>query len=291
MTRHIRTLLLVASLVACTATRPTNVEIAALPHSSADTKTYAVHLHHEPVEGARSHMIVDAHERRTITVSGQPTANETKKSVHFDAVATILTVEAGQEKSTRYDVTSLVVDGTSIFRGQVDLARARKDLDAVLTTNGQPFDSDARDALDEVLTFHVGYDDDALFGTSQLQRIGARWLINSSRSEQELSAAGIASASVSGAATLDGVRRVGTLDCLDVHVTLHITNVDLNRDDVIVEDSAIDGEQWGLYPVDGSRDPVEDHSIINVKYAMRASAGETTVVEATRRRDGRYEPL
>ena len=61
MTRHIRTLLLVASLVACTATRPTNVEIAALPHSSADTKTYAVHLHHEPVEGARSHMIVDAH--------------------------------------------------------------------------------------------------------------------------------------------------------------------------------------------------------------------------------------
>src|SRR5260221_3489213 len=130
-----------------------------LPTTSAP-KAYAVHLSHPSVVGDKLHVVSDKVEDKTTKVTAGDVVIDDKKVhrvLHLDAISTVLAVnEAGRATKTREEIKELTIDGKKVVSGVVEIQRAPKEKDAVITLDGKPVTDEARDALKAMLKLNSG---------------------------------------------------------------------------------------------------------------------------------------
>ncbi len=295
---------LVVALAACgggsasTTTATTEVPIP----KPEPAKTFAVHLHSPSKVGSKTHVVVDANEDRTTNaIKGTEVIEKKreKKLIHFDAVATTVAVDGKQESSkTHYDVTELTVDGKPALKGTVDLTRAAKGDDAVVMVNGALATKEQRETLKSVLTYRIGGPtDDEIFGTAQPQAIGGRWAINSKLAQEDLEGdEGMQTSAITGDAHLEGVAKVGDLDCLDIRSEMKLEGLSLPNKPAgsTVERGEATAKFSGMFPVDPSHGRVQDHLALEVRMKLRVptKVGDVMVeVIFADQKDGRFTQL
>jgi len=279
-------------IVSCGGGAATQTTPQTLPQSTAQ-KTYEIHMHRDARVGEREHVILDAADDSTTITTRDGVELERKherKTVHFDAMATVVAVDGKNDAiHVRYDVTSLVANDKPIFEGPVDLTRALDESQAVILANGAQPEPALRDALKAVLSLRVGgASDDAVFGTRELQAVGGRWPVDG-----KLAAADLANdpkfraSSVTGESTLAGV----TDCCLDVRSAIQMTGLSVPNVPVGAIEGRVDGTFQALIPTDRARGRVEDHMSMHMvmKITLPSPKGVVTAsVDATSRKDGHF---
>jgi hypothetical protein len=283
---------LLAILVTSCGGAATQTSAQPLPQTQAP-KTYAIHMHRDSHVGGRSHVVLDGSDDTT-TVTTKDGAEldrkHTLKKVHFDGIGSILAIDgSGDATRLHYDVTDLVTNDKSIFRGPVDLTRALKESDAVILINGAPAVGEVHDALASVLSLRVGGPkDDEIFGTSQPQPVGAHWPINGKRAVEDLANdPKLRASSITGESTLAGV----TDCCIDLRSTMHMSGMTLPGAPTSGVDGAADGTFEAIFPMDAKRDRVEDHMVFHIvmKVVVPTPKGAVNVdVDVTSRKDGHF---
>jgi hypothetical protein len=264
-----------------------------LPQSTAD-KTYDIHLNRESHVGARTHVVLDATEDTTTVTTKDGAEIDRKrehKVTHFDATSTTAAVNAKNE-STRvhYDVTDLVVDGKSVYKGPVDLTRASKADDAVILVNGAPAEGAVRSALKDILSLRVGGpSDDDIFGTKERQAVGAHWPMNSQAALADIANdPKLRASTVTGESTLAAV----TDCCLEVRAKLRMGGLALPSAPAgSTVDGNVDATFAALLPTDVKRGRVEDHMGFHMVMKMTIPTAKGPVVvalEATNQKDGHF---
>jgi hypothetical protein len=245
--------------------------------STSAPKTYAVQLSHPSRAGERLHVVSDQIEEKStkVTMGDQVIDDKHEKRVlHLDSISTVLTVnESGRATRTRDEVKELTVDGKVVVKGVVEIQRAPKEKDAVITVDGAPASEEARDALKTMLKLGTsGPTDDDVFGTKTAQAIGAHWAVNTQLAHDDLrDDAGLDSTNVTGDAWLEGVGQVGGKDALDVRAKLTLDGLTPNEIPAgsTVELGRADVDLQAALPVDGKPERMTDHMTMKVAFKLR----------------------
>ncbi|HEY1953978.1 MAG TPA: hypothetical protein VGH28_00150 [Polyangiaceae bacterium] len=206
--------------------------------------------------------------------------------------------ENGHATRLRHDVKTLVVDGVAIAHGVVEITRAPKEKDAIITVEGVPADAPVRDALTSLLKLGLGgASDDDIFGTSAAQAVGAHWPIHAERAREDLREdSGVDASNVTGDVWLAGTMRAADLDCLDLHAKLSLDGLSLPSlpADEVLEGGHADAEMSTLLPIDERRDRVVDRTsmIMSMRMRVQQPKGGPVAVTVTlsRSHEGHFSP-
>ncbi|MEO7113991.1 MAG: hypothetical protein ABI183_26360, partial [Polyangiaceae bacterium] len=199
-------LALVVSTVACGGG---NGAGATTPSQPDTAKAYPIRLHRQAHVGDRAQIVFDELEDNSTIMrlesSGKEISNErTTKRSHLEGVTTTIALDARQDELRgTLDVKTLNIDDHVILQNKrVEVTKARKADDAILTVDGAPVSPELRKALKDLLELRVGGPtDDDIFGTTRPQLAGGHWPINSERARADFAdeqGAGLATSMISG---------------------------------------------------------------------------------------------
>ena len=261
-----------------------------LPKADA-AKAYVIHLTRPSHVGDRTHVVMDQTEEKASKITSGETVVEDKharKVMHYDAISTVVAIDdQGRMTKTRHDVKELVVDGKQLAHGVIEITRARREKDAIVTHDGAPVSEDVRAALSSLLKLGVGGpSDDDVFGTKTPQAIGAHWPINAQLAHDDLKDdTGIDAANVTGETWLEGTTRVGDVDCLDVRAKMVLDGIvvpDMPQGSTI-ESGRADAEMRAALPLDEHREKLVDHMSMKMSFRLHVEApnGPPTAVLVT----------
>ena len=247
-----------------------------LPTTST-SKTYPVQLSHASRAGERLHVVSDQVEEKStkVTIGDAIIDNKNEKRVlHLDSISTVLTVnESGRATRTRDEVKELTVNGKLVVKGVVEIQRAPKEKDAVITVDGAPASEEAADALKSMLKLGTsGPTDDDVFGTKTAQAIGAHWTVNTQLAHDDLrDDAGLDASNVTGDAWLEGVGQVDGKDALDVRAKLTLDGLTPNEIPAggTVELGRADVNLQAALPVDGKPERLSERMTMKVAFKLR----------------------
>ncbi len=196
--------------------------------ASTVPQAFPIHLNRPSHVGERWHVVADGtQDESSSTYTEQVVVKKSEKHqiVHLDATVTALAVEDGIVSRAEYVVTAFDrgKDHRDVVgRGKhVVIQPASKKDDTVVEIDGQSAAADVREALGVImpLTREPG-DEDTVFGTHELQRIGASWPVNAAAMKVALlhNGASAQGDAIHGRVTLAGIDR----NCLDLRVDLHV---------------------------------------------------------------------
>jgi hypothetical protein len=295
-------------LAACGGRAPPAAVALPLPEAGP-TRTYSIHLNRPLHVGARENVLLTGDEENvTKTRRGSDPVEEQRevKRARLEGRATVLDVdEKGEAARLVFDLRTLWLERAGrrvvdLRKGRLEITRAPKEQDAVVSLDGAPASADVRDALKTVISFRGGGpSDDEIFGTREAQRVGGRWRIDEKRALEDLmtgDAAGMQGASISGDVWLQGLTRVAGVDCLDVHASLLLDGMDLPNKGPgsAVEQARASASFSGAYPLERTIPRLADHSVIEMAIKIRTpSPAGDIVVEVTgrERRDAEHVPV
>ncbi len=252
----------------------------ATPHTLPPTsgpKTYAVRLSHPSHVGEKLHVVADKTEDKSTKVTAGDAVIDDKherRVLHLDAISTVLEVNtAGRATKTREDVSDLTINGKSVVKGAVEIVRAPKENDAIITVDGKPASDDARDALKSMLKLSSGGPtDDDVFGTKTAQAVGAHWPVNTQLAHDDLKDdTGLDATSVTGDVWLERVTTADGKDALDVRAKLGLeglTPPEIPQGST-VEQGRADVELQTMLPVDGQPERASERMITAITFRLR----------------------
>ncbi|HEY2367323.1 MAG TPA: hypothetical protein VGH87_13095, partial [Polyangiaceae bacterium] len=208
-----------------------------------------------------------------------------KRVIHLDGISTVLAVNgSGRATRTREQIADLAIDGKSVLHGIVEIERAPKEKDAVITVDGKPASDEARDALKSILKLSSGGPtDDDIFGTKTPQAIGAHWNVNTQLAHDDMKDdTGLDAANVTGDAWLEGVAPVDGKDALDFRAKMSLdglvpvdvpegSTVEAGRADVVVS---------AMLPIDGKPERTTESMDTKVMFRMRVKTPKGPAVVA-----------
>jgi hypothetical protein len=260
------------------------------------TKAYPVHLHRHAHVGDRVHVVFDAFEDNSTIMhlesSGNEISNEHKtKHSHLEGVMTTVALDARQDDlHDTLDVTTLSVDNDVLLQNKrVDVTKARKTDDAILTVDGAAVSPDLRKVLQDLLALRIGGPtDDEIFGTTQPQLVGAHWPLNGELARADLAedqGADVASTTISGETTFAGIKHVGNLDALEMKAEMHIEGmkIPLPQPGATSEPGQAKALMTKLLPVDENRGVVESHMTFEMTVRIRVptKTGDNVIGDIT----------
>jgi hypothetical protein len=247
-----------------------------LPTTSAP-KTYAVRLSHPSAVGDKLHVVSDKVEDKTTKVTAGDVVIDDKKVrrvLHLDAISTVLAVnEAGRATKTREEIKELTVDGKNVVSGVVEIQRAPKEKDAVMTLDGKPVTDEAREALKAMLKLSSGGPtDDDIFGSKTAQAVGAHWAVNTQLAHDDLrDDAALDASKVTGDAWLEGVAQENGRDVLDMRAKLVLEGLSPSElpPNSTLEVGRADVDMQASLPIDGKPERSAEHMTMSVTFRLR----------------------
>jgi hypothetical protein len=270
-----------------------------LPTTTAAPKTYAVHLSHPSRVGEKLHVVADKTEEKATKVTAGDTVLDDKherRVIHLDAISTVLAVnDAGRATKTREDISDLTIDGKSVVKGSVEIVRAAKEKDAVITIDGKDASEDARDALKSMLKLSSGGPtDDDVFGTKNAQAVGAHWAVNTQLAHDDLKDdTGLDATNVTGDIWLEAVTNASGKEALDVRAKLGLDG--LVPPDVpagsTVEMGRADVDLQTTLPVDGQPERLSEKMSTAITFRLRVKTPRGPAVVAvtvSEKREGKF---
>jgi len=236
-----------------------------------------VRLSHPSKVGEKLHVVADKIEEKTTKITAGETViddKHEKRAIHIDAISTVLEVNAaGRATKTREDVKDLTIDGKSVVKGVVEIVRAPKEKDAVITLDGKPPSDEAREALKSMLKLNSGGPtDDDVFGTKTPQAVGAHWPVNTQLAHDDLKDdTGLDASKVTGDIWLEGVTNEGGKEGLDVRAKLGLdglippdvpagSSVEMGRADVDLQTTL---------PTDGQPERTSERMTTAITFRLR----------------------
>jgi len=272
-----------------------------LPTTSTTSapKTYAVHLSHPNRVGDRLRVVADKiEEKATKVTAGDVVIDDKheKRIIHIDEISTVLAVnEQGRATKTREDIADLTIDGKSVVKGAVEIVRAPKEKDAVITIDGKPASEDARDALKSMLKLSSGGPtDDDVFGTKTPQAVGAHWAVNTQLAHDDLrDDTGLDASKVTGDIWLENVTSDGGKEALDVRAKLGLDGLvppDVPQGST-VEMGRADVDLQTMLPVDGRPERLSERMSTAITFRLRVKTAKgpaLVVVTVSEKRDGKF---
>lgn len=154
--------------------------------SGGASRTYTVTLHRPARVGMRRREahVGESSERRQSTVNGaEPTVDERRTRVEFNAVSEVLAVNSVSKPTRlrytveRFEATAGQEQTATIQAGTViEVALAEESSATAITVAGVAVLEPVRKALDAVISLTVSQEtDDSVFGTTQPRAVGATW--------------------------------------------------------------------------------------------------------------------
>jgi hypothetical protein len=269
-----------------------------LPAASAP-KTYAVRLSHPSRVGEKLHVVADKTEEKATKVTAGDAVIDDKherRVLHLDAISTVLEVNAaGRATKTREDVSELTINGKSVVKGAVEIVRAPKENDAIITVDGKPASDDARDALKSMLKLSSGGPtDDDVFGTKTAQAVGAHWAVDTQLAHDDLrDDTGLDASKVTGDVWLEGVTTAAGKDALDVRAKLGLEG--LTPPGIppgsTVEQGRADVDLQTTLPVDGQPERASERMSTAITFRLRVKTARgpaLVAVTVSEKRDAKF---
>jgi hypothetical protein len=276
--------------------------------TTTSAKTYPIHLHPHGHVGDRVQVVFDQVEDNATVMrlasSGEQISNDHKtKHSHLEGAMTTVALDARQDDlHDTLDVKTLRVDNDVLLQDKrVDVTKARKADDAILTVDGAPVSAELRKALKDLLDLRVGGPtDDEIFGTTQAQLVGAHWPVNGELARADLAEdpdVDWASTKVSGETTFVGVKHVSDFDALEMKAEMHIDGIKISlpQPGATCEPGHAKATLTKLVPLGENRGVLEQHMAFEMTIRIRVptKTGDTVVGDITlaTRHDEQVTPL
>lgn len=210
--------------------------------------------------------------------------------IHLEGTVEVLALDAiGEEAKVACTVDKCVRitsegEAELVPRGKVIIAEA-KGKDTIFTIkDGGELAKDATEALDLAISLDTGDElsDDELFGTRDKQNVGARWPVNAEGVAKDAGRVGVIVKpdDVEGSFRLDGVEKVGDVECLKLSGSLKMKKLGRKDDDddglpegFTVESGSMEAKYGGLFPVDSSLGSLSESASMTFLTRVKSKGG------------------
>jgi hypothetical protein len=262
--------------------------------ASAD-KAYEVKLHRPLKVGTKYSMTADGALVRQVTLKrGGVTQKQPDDGfgVHLEGTIEVLALdEIGEEAKVSCTVekcTRQTSEGETelVPKGKVVIAEGKgKDTKFSLQDGGE-LSKEASDALDLVISLDTNdkLTDDDLLGAKDKKKPGESWPISSENVARDSARVNVIvkPEDVEGSFRLDGLEKVGDVECLKLSGNLKVkhlvTKADENEDGGLpegfaVEDGSMEARYSGLFPVDSSRGSLAESASMTYLTHIKGKGG------------------
>jgi hypothetical protein len=296
-------------VLACGGSNATITPVVELPTPQPTaSKTYPIRMARALHVGQKMHVVSDAEELRTTTMTREGSVVDKKRTdsrMHLDAVVTVEALDDKEDAlKALYDVKDLSASGDkmkSLLHDQhVEITHAKKEDDAIISVDGAPAPPELREALRMVLSLRTGGPtDDEVFGSKVPRAVGAHWPIDARRALDDLIADQgdvMADATIDGDVWVAGVTQSAGMDCLELRSELHIGHINVPQapaGSTVVGGSATASFE-GMFPIDEHVPRLSDQLglVMSIKLEVPTPSGKVLVqVDGVNKRDRHTTPL
>jgi hypothetical protein len=242
--------------------------------ASAEDKAYEVKLHRPIKVGTKYSITADGALLRQVTLKrGAVTQKKPDDGfgVHLEATVEVLALdEIGEEAKVSCTIDKCTRQSSEgeteiVPKGKVVIAEGKgKDTKFSLKDGGE-LSKEASDALDLVVSLDTNdkLTDDDLLGTKDKKKPGESWPVTAENVAKDSERVNVIvkPEDVEGSFRLDGIEKVGDVDCLKLSGNLKVkhlvTKADENEDGGLpegfaVQDGSMEAKYSGLFPVDSA---------------------------------------
>jgi len=237
-------------------------------------KAYEVRLHRPFKVGMKYSLTADGALVRQVTIKrGDVKTNQPDDGfgVRLEGTVEVLALDQiGEEAKISCTVEKcarITSEGEAVLvpKGKVFIAEGKgKDTKFSLKDGGE-MPKEASEALELVISLDTNdtLTDDDLLGTKDKKKVGETWKVSSENVAKDSERVGVTvkPQDVEGSFRLDGIEKVGAIECLKLSGNLKVkhllTKADENEDDglpegFVVEGGSMEAKYAGLFPVDSS---------------------------------------
>ena len=258
------------------------------------TATHAIRLHRPLHVGDSFVTTLQARNqtRQLVTVNGVPRGDTAPagRSILLIANVVIRSVNAhGKPTLTEYTVQECTTGGdaprTILPAGSVVLVTAREGAeDGTITLQGGQLTEEQTKQLDLVMSTHIaGGTDDAIFGTTAPQAIGASWPMNAAEAAQDLSrmpSINIAAHQIRGGATLVGLEDTDGVPCQRIEAAMQAQGFTISGfpEGATMRSASLELRMSAAFPLDTSLQKTRDsiamtmHAVVQLPAPPGATA-------------------
>jgi hypothetical protein len=241
--------------------------------ASAEDKAYEVKLHRPMKVGMKYSMTADGAMLRQVTLKrGAVTQKQPDDGygVHLEATVEVLALDdIGEEAKVSCTIEKCTRQSSEgetelVPKGKVVIAEGKGKDTKFSLQGGGDLSKEASDALDLVISLDTNdkLTDDDLLGTKDKKKVGESWPVTAENiaKDSERSKVVVKPEDVEGSFRLDGIEKVGEVECLKLSGNLKVkhlvTKADDNEDGLpegfAVEDGSMEAKYGGLFPVDSA---------------------------------------
>lgn len=220
--------------------------------------------------------------------------------VRLEGTVEILAVDdTGEEAKVSVAVDKcarITPDGETelIAKGQTFIAEGKGKDTKFSLPDGSELAKDAADALDLVISLDTNdkLTDDDMLGTKEKKKVGESWPVTAAAIVEDSVRVGVVvkPEDVEGSFRLDGVEKVGDVECLKMSGNLRVkklvTKADANEDDglpegFVVENGTMEAKYTGLFPVDASVGSLAETASVSFLTLIKGGApGNEVMIES-----------
>ena len=220
--------------------------------------------------------------------------------VRLEATVEILALdEVGEEAKLSCTVEKcarITPEGETelLAKGKVFIAEGKGKDTKFSLPDGAELPKESADALDLVISMDTNdkLTDDDMLGTKDKKKVGESWPVTAEAIAKDSERVGVVvnPGDVEGTFRLDGLERVGDVECLKMSGNLRVkklvTKADANEDDglpegFVVDNGSMEAKYTGLFPVDASVGSLaETASVTFVTFIKGAAGGDQVTIES-----------
>jgi len=245
--------------------------------STATAQEYEIRLHRPLKVGQKYGVSTTAHLSRSMTITAEKGlfgGQNEEFSVELECVVTVLEIDdKGRETKVSMAISKCVkIKGENkkdlVPKDAVVVASQKGRKEQVFTIGEEPLGAEAQEALGSVVSLSKGgATDDEILGTKDRKKVGDRWNINAAAAAKNLETEmpGIQEKNITGTTTLEGVVKVGGIECLKIaaEMTIEIPPIEgevaaAMPEGLKVSKSTVEMRCVGVFPVDASMDRLEE---------------------------------
>jgi hypothetical protein len=275
----------------------------AIAQDAPKDQSYEIKLARPLKVGQKYALTADGALLRQVKVTRGGTTHEQPEEgygVRLEATVEILALdETGEESKISCAVDKcarITGEGETelLAKGKVFIAEGKgKDTKFSLPDGGE-LPKDATDALDLVISMDTNdkLTDDDMLGTKEKKKVGESWAVTPQAIAKDSERVGVEvkAEDVDGSFRLDGLEKVGDVECLKMSGNLRVkklvTKADATEDDglpegFVVDNGSMEAKYTGLFPVDASVGSLaETASVTFVTFIKGGAAGDEVAIES-----------
>ena len=266
-----------------------------------EKKEYEVKIARKIEVGTKYALTADGALLRQVSLSA---GGETKQQpddgfgIHLEGTVEVLALDSiGEEAKVACTVekcTRITSKGETdiVPKGQVIIAEGKGKDTVFSLKDGGELPKEATEALDLAISLDSGdeYTDDEMFGTKERQKVGGSWPVEREKVAKDAKRVGVVvkPEDVEGSFKLDGLEKVGEVECLKISGGLKMKKLSRKDDEddglpegFSVESGSMDAKYGGLFPVDPALGSLSESASMTFVTKVRGKGGADNRQEVT----------